>query len=373
MQGMKILIVVISAGGGHIALGEALREAYATYSKDTEVRVLDPFPKWIARAYRYMTTGRGVFIWKSMWAVSKYKTIEQIGRNINYKLLLRKRLFREISIFQPNVVISNNPMTINELSTLREEHNLHYKIGIQVADPFTPHKIWFEDGDIDVLLAPTPQVARQAIESGIPQDKVKTVGWLTRKEFLGRATTSSSLKKKLGLTVGGKIIFFATSGLTSAYVKEIVESIVTTCDRQAYKLLINTGDEKLQHIFTHASNFQKCCIVVPQVSDIYRYMALADIVMGKAGPNTLFEALHLQKPFFAVAHVPGQEDGNVRFIETEGVGWVEESLVKIAPKLKSILGNDRERKVYAARAKAVSKMHKDTARRIVAAISSIAD
>ncbi len=51
-------------------------------------------------------------------------------------------------------------------------------------------------------------------------------------------------------------------------------------------------------------------------------MAASDVVMGKAGPNVLFESVVLGKPFIATTHFPGQERGNLAFIERYGLGYV---------------------------------------------------
>ena len=51
-------------------------------------------------------------------------------------------------------------------------------------------------------------------------------------------------------------------------------------------------------------------------------MAAADVIMGKAGPNALFEAVTLNKPFIATSFIPGQEQENLSFIQRHGLGWV---------------------------------------------------
>ena len=51
-------------------------------------------------------------------------------------------------------------------------------------------------------------------------------------------------------------------------------------------------------------------------------MAAADVVMGKAGPNMLFESVMLGKPFIATAYIPGQEEANLEFIRQHQLGWV---------------------------------------------------
>ena len=61
---------------------------------------------------------------------------------------------------------------------------------------------------------------------------------------------------------------------------------------------------------------------LPHTNDIAPYMAAADIIMGKAGPNILFESVMLGKPFFATTFIPGQEQENLAFIQRHGLGWV---------------------------------------------------
>ena len=61
---------------------------------------------------------------------------------------------------------------------------------------------------------------------------------------------------------------------------------------------------------------------LPHTKEIASYMAAADIIMGKAGPNILFESVMLGKPFIATTFIPGQEQDNLSFIERHGLGWV---------------------------------------------------
>ena len=51
-------------------------------------------------------------------------------------------------------------------------------------------------------------------------------------------------------------------------------------------------------------------------------MAAADVVMGKAGPNMLFESVTLGKPFIATNYIPGQEEINLELIRRHQLGWV---------------------------------------------------
>ena len=49
-------------------------------------------------------------------------------------------------------------------------------------------------------------------------------------------------------------------------------------------------------------------------------MKAADVLITKAGPSTLFEAVACQLPAILTAHLPGQEGGNAQYFEQAGVG-----------------------------------------------------
>jgi len=50
------------------------------------------------------------------------------------------------------------------------------------------------------------------------------------------------------------------------------------------------------------------------------FMRASDFIVTKAGPGTVAEALNAQLPIILYSKLPGQEDGNVTFVEEEGAG-----------------------------------------------------
>lgn len=50
------------------------------------------------------------------------------------------------------------------------------------------------------------------------------------------------------------------------------------------------------------------------------FMRASDFIVTKAGPGTIAEAMNAQLPIILYDKVPGQEDGNVTFVEHEGAG-----------------------------------------------------
>ena len=68
-------------------------------------------------------------------------------------------------------------------------------------------------------------------------------------------------------------------------------------------------------------------------------MQMADLIIGKAGPNLIFESVASQKPFLAISHIPGQEDGNLDIIKDYKLGYVEENPFKAAKLLRSVIND----------------------------------
>jgi len=56
------------------------------------------------------------------------------------------------------------------------------------------------------------------------------------------------------------------------------------------------------------------------VSNIDEYMSAADILVTKAGPGSIAEAMIKGLPVLLTAFVPGQEEGNITFVTANGAG-----------------------------------------------------
>jgi 1,2-diacylglycerol 3-beta-galactosyltransferase len=60
------------------------------------------------------------------------------------------------------------------------------------------------------------------------------------------------------------------------------------------------------------------------VNNIAQYMVASDILITKAGPGTIAEAAAVGLPVLLTSFLPGQEEGNVDFVEEKGFGLFQE-------------------------------------------------
>ena len=105
--------------------------------------------------------------------------------------------------------------------------------------------------------------------------------------------------------------------------------------KQKCTIIFNTGTDKLA--FKMVAQFVKMfdrlnknknvkIINLGWIENMTEILSQVDIVFGKAGPNFLFDVVAARKPFVAITHIGGQEDGNIELIKKKKLGWVKEGL-----------------------------------------------
>ncbi len=112
-------------------------------------------------------------------------------------------------------------------------------------------------------------------------------------------------------------VFLQGGAEGAASIEQTVKSILAS--GKPIQILLAAGTNKpLAARFSNVDRVR----VIPFTRHIAPYMAAADVVIGKAGPNTIIETVMLAKPFVATAFIPGQEAPNLAFLERHNLGWV---------------------------------------------------
>ena len=78
-------------------------------------------------------------------------------------------------------------------------------------------------------------------------------------------------------------------------------------------------NEKLQEVL-QSETWENPTIIYGFRRDMPDFMRAADIIVTKAGPGTIAEALNANLPIILFSKLPGQEDGNVTYVIETGTG-----------------------------------------------------
>ena len=368
----KIAIITNRSGGGHISLTTGMIDAIKTYiHDDIEVRAFDPTPNIFPLAYSILTSWKIQFVWRILWKWSDNMFVAKLIHRLNYQTF-GNTLKKFISEFQPDLIISNSPFATYELLLAKKELKATFKTAIHVADPYTPHACWFTNPEVDLFLSPTPEVSQKALTLGFHADVIKTVGWLTRKEFLSD-TQDTSIKKLLGFNEDDILLFLGGSGFGDDKTIDICKEFVKQGLHKKMKCIVNTGFNtiSLGAVVSLAQKHRDAFVILPYLSNLKNVLAISDLIIGKAGPNFLFECIQLKKPFLAIGCIPGQEEANLAFIKRSGIGWVEEDPKKIGRLITAIFS---DKSAYAKKVSLIEdirKEHQNTPKRIADEIKRV--
>ncbi len=93
------------------------------------------------------------------------------------------------------------------------------------------------------------------------------------------------------------------------------------------------------------------------VHEMPDFMRAADILVTKAGPGTITEALNAELPMILYSRLPGQEDGNVGYVEAEGAGiWAPQPEMMVAA-IQNWIKHPKEREKVVAACRRLARPH----------------
>jgi 1,2-diacylglycerol 3-beta-galactosyltransferase len=186
-----------------------------------------------------------------------------------------------------------------------------------VTDMVTTHALWF-DNRADLILVPTENARQRALKYNMPEDKVRVVGLPVADRYCKPKGRKSLLRKKLGWVMDKPIVLMVGGGEGMGPLAKTAREI--DASGLDVGLVIICGRNQKLKAALESQKWENPAYIHGFTRDMPDFMRAADFIVTKAGPGTIAEALNAQLPIILYSKVPGQEDGNVTFVEEEGAG-----------------------------------------------------
>lgn len=313
----RVLILTGNTGGGHVSLAEALRDALDAQAR---IALADPLPEFVGSHYRVVSRYA-----RWVWA-AEYALLDSPRRALVLQRIAARVLARKLGTLLRggyDVVVTTFPFL--SYAVMRAIRLLPRSLPfvLLLTDPDRLHAAALTERGAVATFAPTRETHAQALAAGFAPDRLHLSGWPVRRQFYevdhaARAVTLARLQ----LDPQRLTLFIQGGGEGSAGVARTVETAIAVARHDApdaLQIIVAAGtNQRLIERFSGVEHVR----TIPFTRAIAPFMAAADVVMGKAGPNALFEAITLGKPFIATTYLPGQELANLAFIRTYHLGWV---------------------------------------------------
>ncbi len=309
----NILLITSRTGGGHLSISRALADMLGDHYETT---IVDPNPGIIRHYYTWV--GRHFL---SLWGLGYRSSDNEEAALRLHKvltLLVKQRLIALIEEINPSLIITTHTLLSYEVARAIEQSGKDIPLVFQFSELEQIHATWVSEKHAEAYLAPTREIADQAQAQGIDPYHLYITGMPVRKQFLQDYNASKSeTLASLSLDPAVFTVFLQGGAEGAAGIGQTVESILSSNKHLQIILAVGTNTNMASH-FSGIARVR----VLPFTDDIAPYMAAADVIVGKAGPNSIAEAVMLEKPFIATAFIPGQEEPNLAFLRRYDLGWV---------------------------------------------------
>jgi UDP-N-acetylglucosamine:LPS N-acetylglucosamine transferase len=242
---------------------------------------------------------------------------------------VRKATVDLIKKHDPDVVLSVHPLLNHMTFQAIQKSGRPRALMTVITDLVDFHRGW-TFSRADLVVAPTELARKVAIRRRVPPDRVKLLGLPVDLRFRPPAPgEKQALRRRFGLdesrftvlVMGGAAGAGGLMKQVSALAEEPHQwQIVAVCGR----------NEKVRRRLD-GMGFATSTLVLGFVDYMPELLRACDVVVTKAGPGAIAEALATGLPLVITGFLPGQETPNVDYVVDAGVGKYspkEEELVE---------------------------------------------
>lgn len=349
---LKFVFLFADVGGGHRAPAEAVREALRRDMGDrVEVKLVDmladyaPFPYNRGRQM-YTQTARFArpFLWMFFHALDGPTRI-RLAVSVMWRPM--RRAMREMLADHPaDLYVSFHPTYSFPLTWLRVPSVVVF------TDLVTNHALWCARG-AERYLVPTNVARERAIKRRVPSDRIEVSGLPVHPRFTDPSPPREELRLRLGIKSEKPIILLSGGGEGMGRVFDIAHAIgESTLDAQ---LVVTAGRNYLLHQELQLVDWPMPTHVLGFTHEMSDWMAVSSVLIGKSGSNTIAEALVRGLPTILFDFVPGQEEGNPKYLIDADAGAYCPRPAEVIATLREWLGNRSRLSELAANAHALSR------------------
>ena len=333
----RVLILFSDTGGGHRAAARALTDALKLLDPTCVVTVADPLigqgpviVRRLASLYSPMIR-RSRTAWGAVYHTSNTKPTFAAIRAV-FGPAVRRSVGQLLKQHDPDVVLSVHPLLNHVAHQAIRKSGRPRALMTVITDLVDFHRGW-TFSQADLVVAPTEGARRVALRRRVPAERVKLLGLPVDLRFRPPAPgEKEALRRRFGLdqqrftvlVMGGA----AGVGHLAAQVRALAD------EPHSWQLVVVCGrNEKLRRRLQELDAATPM-LVLGFVDYMPELMRACDLVVTKAGPGAIAEALATGVPLVITGFLPGQETSNVDFV-------VESRIGAFAPKEEDLLDEVR--------------------------------
>jgi len=320
MSARRILFATIAAGGGHVTTAQAMAQALERHFPGRfETRVSD----YMADLGLIGQDRRHKSFWR--WAL-KHPHLTRAGQHLIDAVPRITRAFHEVTLRdfakaaaahlerEPyDLVVANHGWLTVGLTRTQRRHGLRTPVLTFETEPFDASALWAEPR-AERFVVPSNAARQDLLRFGVPDERIDVVGYPVRQANFS-APERGVARAELGLEDRFTALVSLGGEGVGGDLRPLVERLLT----EGVQVIVMTG--RNQALMDRLAALPGKGVRLEGYTDRYAwFLAAADVIVGKAGPASVFEALAVGRPFVATAYTALNERAVARFLETRMLG-----------------------------------------------------
>lgn len=356
----RVLFVFSDVGAGHraavraidCALAELYPGVFETYRVDIFAECgsfpVNRFPQLYSRMFDLP------WLWGFLYRVTdsppRFAALARLAAP-----LIAPRWERLLDCLEPDVIVSALPNVNQFIARSLARRGWPARFGVVMTELVNIHAAWIAP-EAGWCTASTAEAARQAIVRGMPASRVVITGQPVHPAFAAVCGDRTAARTRLGLDPQRYTVLLAAGGAGRGVLRRVLEQLDASPPAQgACQTLVVCGRNEPLRRQLAARPWRHPVHIYGFVDNMPELMAAADVIATKGGSTSIAEALVCGLPVVITSALPGQETGNIGYVEHAGAGVYAPEAGDAAAVLRR-LGEDRAaREQMAAQARALAR------------------
>ena len=254
-------------------------------------------------------------------------------------------MIRLLKRIQPDLCVATHFLPAEIIAWLIAKRKLRARNAIVVTD-YDVHAMWLCQ-TVDRYYVAMEEAKEYLARIGVPREKLLVTG-IPVDPLFATPVSRSDARRQLGLDATATVILISAGGYGIGPVEQLVKDLLAL--QRPWQIVAIAGKsektrKRLEGIAREAGKLQSdspglCAVGFTTYMD--KYMAAADLMVGKAGGLTTSEALARALPMALIEPIPGQEERNADHLLEAGAAIRCNNLPAAAWKIATLL-DDAER------------------------------
>lgn len=340
----RVLLLSATSGAGHVRAAQALEKAFLARG-DCTVEHIDAL-RYVSKLFQRVYDKAYISMVRRAPELMGllYERTDQPWQNLRPRLALdrlnTRPMIRLLKRVQPDLCVATHFLPAEILAWLIAKKKLFAHNAIVVTD-YDVHAMWL-CRTVDRYYVAMEEAAQYLTHIGVPREKICVKG-IPIDPLFAVPVPRAEARKQLGLDAEATVVLISAGGYGLGPIEQLVKELLEL--QRPWQIVAIAG--KAEKTRKRLNELAKVASKLPSgasrlcamgfTTEMDKYMAAADLMVGKAGGLTTSEALARALPMALIEPIPGQEERNADQLLEAGAAIRCNNLPAAAWKIATLL------------------------------------